>query len=1271
MKLFPSIGVGGAKATAVAVIFACNALTSAAQTTDKTLFLISNSHLDTQWNWDVKTTIGEYLNNTLTQNMALLDKYPAFRINFEGAVRYMWMKEYYPDLYSRMKEYIKTDRWHVSGMAIDANDCMVPSAESMFHSMLYANRFYKEEFGVRGGYDIMLPDCFGFSYAIPSVAKHCGLKGFHTNKLSWGSAVYDQLPPFGIWQGVDGSQIYAVYKPGAYDAHEDFNKDMTTDSGMLSQINDNLSKYGVPAMFRYVGPRSDHGGGLGDDSSRSGENTPYWMNLSAQKTTGDIKVKLASPDEFFDYLSTCDQSKLQVWNNELPMRVHGVGAYTSRGELKMWNRRDELLGDAAEKASSLAYWLGAESYPSEIRDAWVRMLWQQHHDGITGTSISKAYEYSHNEYYLANKQFGMALKNAIGGIVRNMNTNVDGTPIVVYNPLSHKRTDVVEGEMSCDAEPAGIRVFDKDNNEVLSQITGYDSQSKTLKFIFAATVPSLGYSLYSVKVGEASSLTSNLSVDETANTIDNGDYKVKINSKGDPSIINSKTSTYMMGNSRMQMLSDYEESWPAWEIGYNTVKQSVNTYVDENVDIRLAENGPLRKSFRIQRTKNGSTFVQYVRMSALTNRIDCVNEVDWQSRQTLLKVQFPFRFSADEETYDISLGTIKRGIRTESSYEVQGHQWVDHTDATGTQGISILNDSKYGWDKPNASSLRLTLIHTPGCGAYKHQAEQDLGPHNFTYAFYPHEGNWNENTQMEAARLNQPLMAFVPSKHDGTLPAEMSLASLSTDKVSIKALKKAEDSEELIVRVYEWTGEDQNDVKITFPAEIESAREVNGIEEEVGPASFSGKQLTFSIGHYQPKTFAVKLGKPAVADNSETNSTTLDLKYNLDVMSYDSSRGNASSGFKMAYPAELIDDEITVDGIPFKMGSRADGASNVMRSNTSKTITFDRKSGQNKLYLLMASGKEDGSVASVHMGDQTVELSLPYYIGYAGQPLTPFNLEQTYCKENIAFVATHAHNISGKSNEISKCMYIYKYCVELPEGINQVSITSDNRYGLLFAATLSDNKNDDLQEFTPVNTLIEYKELGDNTACGERLTPNKIVASHQISTAESAAKADDGDLTTKWCVAGNQSESPYLEYQFDNPVEICSYLLFNAGIESIDWVTRDFRIQRYDEESAQWVDVDVVTQNIENKVERAFTPFTAKKVRLQVDHGENSGTTTRVYEFALYGKTQEASGIAAVDDGSTEEPTVYTASGVRVSQPVKGVNIVRKSDSHARKIMVK
>ena len=109
---------------------------------EPTLFFISNSHLDTQWNWDVRTTINQYIKNTMTENFGLMDKYPNFMLNFEGSIRYKWMKEYYPDEYARLKKYIETGRWHVSGASVDANDVMVSSAESIMRNWLYGRLFF-------------------------------------------------------------------------------------------------------------------------------------------------------------------------------------------------------------------------------------------------------------------------------------------------------------------------------------------------------------------------------------------------------------------------------------------------------------------------------------------------------------------------------------------------------------------------------------------------------------------------------------------------------------------------------------------------------------------------------------------------------------------------------------------------------------------------------------------------------------------------------------------------------------------------------------------------------------------------------------------------------------------------------------------------------------------------------------------------------------------------------------------------------------------------
>lgn len=1202
------------------------------QADQKTLFFISNSHLDTQWNWDVKTTINEYVRNTMEQNFTRLDKYPNLTFNFEGAIRYMWMKEYYPEQYAKLKTYVHNGRWHISGCAVDASDVMVSSAESIMRNWLFANQFFKKEFGVRGGYDVMLPDCFGFSYALPSLARHCGFKGFHTAKLAWGSAEYDQLPPFGIWQGVDGSQIYAVYKPGAYDNHEQYNKNMANDSEMAAITANNYNKYGVAAEIRYVGPRSDRGGALQDNASSSGENTPYWLNLSAQ-TNGAVKVRIATPDEIFDYLDKNKNQKYHVKDGELPMRTHGVGSYTSRTMLKLWNRRNELLADATEKSASLAQWLGVQAYPQKaINDAWVRNLWQAHHDGITGTSIPNAYLYSMNDYVLVNKTLGNLLKTTTGNIVRAMDTQTEGMPVVVYNPLSFQRTDIVEARLTMPAKPEGLRVFDKDGKEVLSQISSYDEKTGEVVFLFAATVPSLGYAVYDVRFGEASQLTSSLRMDRRSRQLSNGNYRLNLSETGDPSqLIDLVNNRQVLSASQLQMIYDHEDTWPSWEISYTDILRTP-TAVDENVNITTAEDGPLRKSFRVVKEKDGSQFVQYIRMNALDNRIDIVSEVDWQSHERMLKANFQMAFNNPKATYDISLGTIERGNRTADCYEVQGHQWADMSTIDGSYGLSILNDCKYGWDKPTDSSLRLTLIHTPSTGnSYTYQADQDLGVNLFTYSLFPHQGKWSELTQKAASQLNQPLVAVAAPKHEGALGKEVEFLSVSTDQVAVKAVKKAEETNELIVRVYEWAGQQHDKVTLTFPTRVLSAREVNGLEEQVGSATTSNKTLTFSISKYQPKTFAVRLAAAKTPTDEQTDDA-VSLPYNVDMMSYDSKKNDALKSAPYAYPAELVPDVVTADGISFVMGNRSDGQNNAVRCSGQ---TIDLPAAGRKLYLLAASTEPTGTVGEFVVGDQTYQFEVPYYGGTLGQLDSPYNGGTHYRKQDVALTTTHSHHISGNSDEQYRFLYIYRFAITLPEGASQLKLPSNSSL-MVYAATVSDTQADDIQPLTTLQTYIDYQELGSlsDDGCGEWIKPSLSWASHKNNANESAKMAADRDELTKWCVTANQSQTPYLEYRFSEPHEICQWMVLNAGSESDGYVTRACKLQRYD--NGKWIDVDVISDNRDNKIVRGVTPFTTNRVRLQMIQGEQSGYTTRIYEFGVYGKPRT---VTAIQQPTTVAPT--------------------------------
>jgi len=196
---------------------------------DKVLYTIGYAHLDTEWNWEYPTTINEYIKKTMDDNFKLLEKYPDYVFNFTGSRRYNMMKEYYPESYKKVKEYIKQGRWFISGSSVDEGEVNVSSSESVIRQVLYGNLYFKREFN-KQSYDYMLPDCFGFVATMPSVWNHAGLLGFSTQKLTWNSA--NGLPfNVGVWEGPDGKGLLSALNATSYGSNVeerlDINKEWT------------------------------------------------------------------------------------------------------------------------------------------------------------------------------------------------------------------------------------------------------------------------------------------------------------------------------------------------------------------------------------------------------------------------------------------------------------------------------------------------------------------------------------------------------------------------------------------------------------------------------------------------------------------------------------------------------------------------------------------------------------------------------------------------------------------------------------------------------------------------------------------------------------------------------------------------------------------------------------------------------------------------------------------------------------------------------------
>jgi len=764
--------------TKLLAVLLASSLAVSAQTTqadltkEPTLYVVAYAHLDTQWRWEYPRVINDYIPKTLHDNFALIDKYPNYIFNFSGANRYRMMKEYWPADYARLKQYVAAGRWFPAGSSMEEGDVNVPSAESIFRQILYGNRFFQREFGKTSA-EYMLPDCFGFPASLPSILAHAGLKGFSTQKLTWNSAApvggrgsLEETPrgiPFnvGYWVGPDGRGIVAALNPGSYggQVREDISKSpVISDPDARNnpvdwprRVERNGKASGLFADYHYYGT-GDTGGSPREDSVRMMEAIVTRNNalVEAQGVVGDgpLKVVSATAEQMFLNIRPEHIKGLPRYEGDLLLTDHSAGSITSQAYQKRWNRKNELLADAAEKASVGAAWLGARVYPQErLNNAWTLVMGGQFHDILPGTATPKAFQFSWNDDVIAMNQFAGVLTSATEGIASGLDTQAVGRPIVVYNPLNIQREDVVEASVQFGRNTRSIRVLGPDGREVPSQNLGTDADDGTTKILFVAKLPSVGYAVYDVQEVDPAKRESKLKVSESL--LENERYRIRLNSEGDvASIFDKQLSRELLAAPiRLAIKNDTPAQWPAWNMDWTDQQKAPRTYVGGTARFSVIEDGPVRVAVEIVRETEGSKFRQTIRLSAgdAGNRVEFSDVVEWKTANANLKVTFPLTAANPNATYNWDIGTIERGNNDERKFEVPSHQWFDLTDRNGTFGVTILSDCKYGSDKPDDKTLRLTLLRTPGIGSragYADQSTQDWGRHEIAYGLASHAGDY-------------------------------------------------------------------------------------------------------------------------------------------------------------------------------------------------------------------------------------------------------------------------------------------------------------------------------------------------------------------------------------------------------------------------------------------------------------------------------------------------------------------------------------------------
>ncbi len=897
-----------------------------------TLYAVGYAHLDTEWRWEYPQVISEYLSKTMHANFALFEKYPHYVFNFSGANRYRMMKEYFPADYETLRVWVKAGRWFPAGSSMEENDVNSPSPESILRQVLYGNEYFRHDFGVASE-EFMLPDCFGFPASLPSILAAAGVKGFSTQKLTWGSSAPVGGPgspedtprgiPFnvGIWDGPGGRKVLVAFNPLSYSSNIDY--DISKSSPAYSHVPDYVDwpkrleidskATGLPVDYRYYGT-GDIGGAPSEESvklieaivTRGRAILPSPLERAefgreqavpthgAPVVVGDGPVHVVSPKAdqmFLDILRSGDTGRLLHYKGDLELTNHSAGSLTSETVHKRWNRKNELLADAAERASVAAAWLGGPAYPQQrMTDAWALVLGGQFHDIMAGTATPKSYVYSWNDDVIAMNQFAGVLTRASAAIASGMNTEVQGTAVVVYNQLNVEREDVVEANVSfVQGKPQAVRVFDPDGKEVASQLEGSG------RVLFLAKVPSVGFAVYDVRPADtAYGASSGLKVSETS--LENARYRISVNTDGDLSSIYDKRikRELLASPARLALQTEHPFDWPAWNMDWSDQQKPPRAYVSGPAQVRVVEQGPVCVAVEVTRATEDSKYIQTIRLAAgdAGNRVEFANVVDWKTKEAALKATFPLTASNPLATYNWGLGTIQRSNNDERKFEVASHQWFDLTDKSGAYGVTVLSDCKTGSDKPDDNTLRLTLVYTPGLGGgngrdYADQTTQDWGHHEFIYGLASHAGHWQQgNTDWQAQRLNAPLIAFQSASHPGALGKSLSLMHTDSEHVFVSAVKKAEESNEVVVRLIEMRGESVPALHVAFAGPVTAAREINGQELPQSEATVANGELQTSLEPYGIRTFAVKLAPPA-HKLMPVHWQAVDLKYDLVAASED------------------------------------------------------------------------------------------------------------------------------------------------------------------------------------------------------------------------------------------------------------------------------------------------------------------------------------------------------------------------------------------------
>ena len=871
-----------------------------------TFHLTGNSHIDAAWLWPWTETV-DVVRRTFGTALQLMNEYPDYTFTQSAAAYNEWIADKYPEMNAEIGRRIDEGRWEIVGGMWVEPDLNLPDGESLVRQLLVGKRWYKQAYGVdvRIGWN---PDSFGYTWQLPQIYKKSGIDYFLTQKMAWN----DTNPlPFKVfwWESPDGSKVL-TYFPHDY-GNQDLNpvrlaRDFTIAQKQANGLTGIMDLYGI----------GDHGGGPtrvvldeGFHWLTPGHVTPKMEFGTAQSFFTSLERQIAPDSPVWDYASIAKgytapaaiagKVSIPTWKSELYFEYHrGVMTTQANHKRNMREAEEEMLN--AEKWASLA-WLDGNTYPAaELTEDWKKVLFNQFHDLAAGSGVGQIYKDAQKDYDVVRLSTNEITQASLDKVVEGIDTQGEGTPVVIFNPLGWTRTGKVRIKAQVPyKEGYHFRIVPPRTAGPVTYPSNvlWDKQTGVAEMDADVEVQALGYAVYHLvlepdsggRSGTAFALIPQSFESESFIRIRNNKLQLTVDKstgcitsllmhwtpeqnkkwatveEGVPPVIPTitvETIAHEGCANELQTFKDTPKQYDAWNIDPGTLDEPMPLTHADRVELVGADTRS--PAVRVTRTWQKSKFVQTISLRTGADQVDVDNEIDWHETHVLLKAAFPLSVTSDHATYEIPYGSIERPTTRNNSwekaqFEVPAMRWADLSgrgEGARTYGLSVINESKYGYDAAD-NVLRLTLLRSPVWP----DPEADRGHHHFRYALYPHLGTWKEaQTVRHGWEFNYPLTAVTTIAHPGLLPAVYSFASVAPENIVLTAMKKAEDANALILRGYEWAGKSTT-AKFHVPPGALSATVTNLMESPDTPEAtaleVTGDMVKAPIRPYEILTIRV------------------------------------------------------------------------------------------------------------------------------------------------------------------------------------------------------------------------------------------------------------------------------------------------------------------------------------------------------------------------------------------------------------------------------